>query len=103
MIIYKLKNRSAMMRDDEQMPSGVRMQHPNRQNSKEGDVKKHNGYRNQTVKKTDQPAGENNQVVIQAEELPGILYKSLFEQLASYQSDCCIHLYSLPQSRPGSK
>ena len=63
---------------EEDMDNALRMKHPNR-----GTNKKNNA--NKPIQQA--TAGT------QPEEMPGILYKTLFEQLADYSSDCCISLY----------
>lgn len=75
---------------------GVYRRHPNRNISKDEEA----AHRNpQAVKNTHQTYTEDSSHT-EAEELPGILYKSLFEQLARYRADCCISVY-LPTHRSG--
>ena len=78
---------------------GVYMRHPNRNTGKDEDKKEHAHRSPQAVKSINQPFSEERSNA-EAEELPGILYKSLFEQLANYRADCCISAY-LPTHRSG--
>jgi hypothetical protein len=84
----------------DKLAPGVRMKHPNRNASKDEDYKKENAHKSaQSAKSTQQHFTEERSDV-EPEEMPGILYKSLFEQLANYSSDCCITVY-IPTHRAG--
>jgi hypothetical protein len=67
---------------EEDMDNVIRMKHPNRGTGKKN-----------SDNKSIQQSANGNTTSTQPEEMPGILYKALFEQLADYSSDCCISLY----------
>lgn len=78
----------------------VRMRHPNRNTSKQEDHTKENGNKSAKSNKSITQTYIENRSDAAPEELPGILYKGLFEQLAGYHGDCCISAY-LPTHRAG--
>jgi hypothetical protein len=86
--------------DADKLATGVRMRHPNRNTNKQEDHVKENGQKNQQSNKSATQTFTEERSAAEPEELPGILYKSLFEQLASYHSDCCITAY-IPTHRAG--
>jgi hypothetical protein len=85
---------------EDTLSSNVRMRHPNRNTSKQEDYVKENGNKNTHSNKSVQATFSEERSMAEPEELPGILYKSLFEQLATYQGDCCITAY-IPTHRSG--
>jgi hypothetical protein len=76
------------------------MKHPNRNTSKDEDYKKVNGNKSAQSNKSVTQTFTEERSDTEPEELPGILYKSLFEQLANFSADCCISAY-LPTHRAG--
>lgn len=84
----------------DKLASDVRMRHPNRNTSKDEDYKKENANKSAQSNKSVSQTFTEERSETQPEELPGILYKSLFEQLANYHSPCCISVY-LPTHRAG--
>jgi hypothetical protein len=86
---------------EDTLASNVRMRHPNRNTTKQEDYfARENGNATTQSNKTVQASFSEVRSRAEPEELPGILYKSLFEQLATYQSDCCISAY-IPTHRSG--
>jgi len=75
------------------------MKHPNRNTSKDEDHKE-NAHRSPQSNKSIAQTFTEERSNTEPEELPGILYKSLFEQLARFQSSCCISVY-VPTHRAG--
>jgi hypothetical protein len=88
--------------DADKLAPGVRMKHPNRNTSKDEDYKKENARRSPQTNKSVMQTFTEERSNAEPEELPGILYKSLFEQLANYRSNCCITVY-LPTHRAGKE
>jgi hypothetical protein len=86
--------------DADKLAPNVRMLHPNRNTSKQEDYKKENGNKSAQSNKSVTQSFTEERSDAEAEELPGILYKGLFEQLASYHGDCCITAY-IPTHRAG--
>jgi len=87
--------------DADTLAPGVRMLHPNRNTNKQEDYVKQNSKKDtQTNKSVNATMTEDREMASEAEELPGVLYKSLFEQLATHQGDCCITAY-MPTHRAG--
>src|SRR5438270_11589830 len=69
------------------------MKHPNRNTSKDEDYKKENANKSAQSNKSITQTFTEERSNTEPEELPGILYKSLFEQMAGVQSSCCISVY----------
>jgi len=84
---------------EDKLAPGVRMKHPNRNTSKDEDKKENANKSAQSNKSVTQTFTEERSNA-EPEELPGILYKSLFEQMARFQSSCCISVY-IPTHRAG--
>jgi hypothetical protein len=88
--------------DDDTLAPDVPMRHPNR-NTQKGQSRFKNqqdaqdNVKGNAEKTTDEAAA----VAVEAEELPGILSRELFTELAGYKSEtCCISLY-LPTNKAG--
>lgn len=76
--------------DDELEPS-VTVRHPNRNTSKgENSYKGEN--KEETNKSNNQTFTEDRSPVV-AEQLPGVLTKERFAELANYKGDCCISIF----------
>lgn len=86
--------------DADKPAPGVRMRHPNRNTSKDEDHVKENAHKSAQSNKSIQQTFTEERSKAEPEELPGILYRGLFEQLAGYHADCCISAY-LPTHRAG--
>ena len=76
---------------DELDPS-IHMRHPNRNTSKGEDNYKAKENKKESDKTADLAVAEEPSPVV-PEELPGILTKELFRELADYKADCCISVY----------
>jgi hypothetical protein len=77
--------------EDELLSSNVHLRHPNRNTSKGDDTskaKENNPKSDTTINNT---VSEERTSTI-AEELPGVLTKELFRELATYESVCCISI-----------
>lgn len=86
--------------DDDTLSPDVHMRHPNR-NTEKGQTKFKNQQDAQSnVKGNAAMATAEATAAVEAEELPGILNRALFTELATYKADCCISLY-LPTSKAG--
>jgi hypothetical protein len=77
--------------EDELDPS-VPIRHPNRNTSKGEDQFKGKENKKESDKTADLNTPEDQQKVV-AEELPGVLSKETFVELANYTSNCCISVY----------
>lgn len=79
------------MNEDE--PGGeVRVRHRNRNSEK----RESNGSQGSRTSRTDFVA--DDQEVVKAEELPGVLNREVFAELAAYQADCCVSFYIQTQA-----
>lgn len=76
----------------DELPANVKVRHPNRNLNKGDDRKPERIKSRQKVKATDE-ATTNSQSVAPAIELPGILTKELFAELASFKSEYCVSIY----------
>jgi hypothetical protein len=82
----------------DEMPANVKVRHPNR-NTNKGEEKKEQPLNKSSYKsKNDTFADDRSPVAI--EELPGVLTKELFSELANYRSESSISVY-LPTHRAG--
>jgi len=87
--------------DADELAPNVRVKHPNRNTSANQDVRKDPARKTTPINKNLQHhITDKNTAATEPEEMPGLLYKSLFEQLANYTSDCCISVY-LPTHKAG--
>lgn len=77
--------------EDELSPA-IHMRHPNRNTSKGEDTYKAKENKKESDKTTTDALSEETTLVV-PEELPGILTKDLFKDLALYQAPCCITIY----------
>jgi len=85
----------------DELPANVKVRHPNRnvnrgEEKKEEKANKFNSKSNKTRRET----ANDDETKVVAEELPGILTKELFENLASHRGEFCISIY-LPTHRSG--
>lgn len=76
----------------DEMPANVKVRHPNR-NVNKGDEKKGEKPVNKSSYKSKNENHDDDKTSVRAEELPGILTKELFTDLAAYSSDHCISVY----------
>ncbi|MBV9962718.1 MAG: hypothetical protein JO072_10760 [Parafilimonas sp.] len=77
---------------EDQLSSSVHLRHPNRNTSKGENsfkAKENNSESNKTIQQTITEEG----TPVVPEELPGVLSKDLFKDLALYQSSCCISIF----------
>lgn len=77
--------------EDELDPS-LPVRHPNRNTSKGRDVYKGKENTGQSDKTKNEAFNEERAKVV-AEELPGIMTKEQFKELANYTAECCITIY----------
>jgi hypothetical protein len=82
----------------DEMPANVKVRHPNR-NVNKGDDQKEQQQGGKSSYKT-QTQNDDNKNPVQADELPGVLTKELFTDLAGFTSDHSISIY-LPTHRAG--
>lgn len=71
---------------------GIQVRHPNRNTSKGEDTFKGKENTPKSDKTTNETFTEDRAVVV-PEELPGILTKEIFAELADYRADCCISVF----------
>jgi len=76
--------------DDELEPS-VSVRHPNRNTSK-GEDRYKGENKEETNKSNNQTFNEDRAPVV-AEQLPGVLTRERFAELANYKGDCCISIF----------
>jgi hypothetical protein len=96
---YQKKTIETYAIGDEKPISGAHIRHPNRNINKGKETgKERNDKSNRSIEEiiADHRSG------ILPEELPGVLYKSLFADLANFQSEHCISVY-LPTHRSSSE
>lgn len=85
--------------DTDDVASNVRVRHPNR-NVDKGAERKLPGNNKNSFNKSITETPTKNFATTQPEELPGNLSKELLEQLAAYESVCCISIY-IPTHQSG--
>ena len=78
--------------EDELDPS-VPVRHPNRNKSKGGNTFKAKENTEESNKSKNETFDEEELPPVLVEELPGLLTKEIFTELANFSSDCCITLY----------
>jgi hypothetical protein len=76
----------------DEMPANVKIRHPNR-NVNKGEEKKSEKPVNKSSYKSKNDTFGDDQIKVNAEELPGILTKELFTDLASFTSEHSISVY----------
>src|SRR5215217_1288593 len=86
--------------DDDTLAPDVPMRHPNRNTQKGQSRFKNQQDAQDNVKGNAEAISEGPTSGVMPEELPGILDRALFTELASYKGDCCISLY-LPTNKSG--
>jgi hypothetical protein len=86
--------------DDDTLAPDVHMRHPNRNTQKGQSRFKNQQDAQDSVKGTATVATQEATPSVAPEELPGILSRDIFTELAGYRADCCISLY-LPTNKSG--
>jgi len=76
--------------DDELEPS-VPVRHPNRNTSKGED--RYKGENKEETNKSNNETFTEDRAPVVAEQLPGVLTKERFAELANYKGDCCISIF----------
>src|SRR5205809_395866 len=84
---------------EDELSSSVHFRHPNRNTSKGENTFKAKENKEESDKTIQKTIPEET-TSVQPEELPGILTKDVFKDLALYQSDCCISVY-MPTHKAG--
>jgi hypothetical protein len=82
----------------DEMPANVKVRHPNR-NVNKGEDRKEQPLNKASYKSKNETFKDDRSPVV-PEELPGVLTKEVFADLANYTSDHCISIY-LPTHRAG--
>lgn len=77
--------------DDDQLESSVPVRHPNRNTSKGGD--RYKGENKEETNKSNNQTSTEDRAPVVAEQLPGVLTRERFAQLASYGANYCISIY----------
>jgi release factor family 7 len=77
---------------EDELSASVHLRHPNRNTSKGEDTYKAKENKPESDKTTTDAISEESTPVV-PEELPGVLTKDLFKNLALYQAPCCITVY----------
>jgi hypothetical protein len=85
--------------DTDDVAANVRMRHPNRNVDKGAERKLPENKKNPSNKGVIETFSEDFSAT-KPEELPGILSKEIFQQLAAYESVCCISIY-IPTHQSG--
>jgi hypothetical protein len=83
----------------DEMPANVKVRHPNR-NVNKGEEKKEDRPVNKSSYKSKNETFSDDRSPIVAEQLPGVLTKELFSDLANYKGEFCISAY-LPTHQSG--
>ena len=82
----------------DEMPANVRVRHPNR-NVNKGEPRKEPKNNNNTQKTRTDASGEERAPAV-PEQLPGVLTREIFQDLANHEAEFCISIY-LPTHRSG--
>ena len=83
----------------DEMPANVRVRHPNR-NVNKGEDRKEQKNNTKKSQKTKPETSRDDRSPATPEELPGVLTREIFEELANHKADFCISIY-LPTHRSG--
>jgi hypothetical protein len=78
--------------NDDELEPAVPVRHPNRNTSKGEDRYKGGENKEETNKSNNQTFTEDRAPVV-AEQLPGVLTKERFAELANYESECCVSIF----------
>src|SRR3954468_20398896 len=78
--------------DPDKLDPSLHIRHPNRNTSKGEDNYKAKENKKESDKTLDLAVAEERSPVV-PEELPGILTKELFRELADNKADCCVSVY----------
>ena len=81
--------------DDELEPS-VPVRHPNRNTSKGED--RYKGENKEETNKSNNQTFTDEKVPVVAEQLPGVLTRERFAELANYKGECCISIFLGPHA-----
>lgn len=79
-------------KDADELAPDVHLRHPNRNTSKGEDTFKGKENKPASDKTINDTSMDEHSKII-AEELPGVLTKEIFKELATYQSSCCISIF----------
>lgn len=77
---------------EDELDPAVPLRHPNRNTSKGEDTYKGKENKDESNKSINETYTEDRSPLV-AEELPGVLTKELFTELANYKGDCCVSLF----------
>jgi hypothetical protein len=80
------------LESEDELSQAVHLRHPNRNTSKGEDAYKAKENKSESDKTIATTTSEES-ATITPEELPGVLTKDLFKDLALYQASCCITVY----------
>ncbi len=83
----------------DEMPANVKVRHPNR-NVNKGADRREDKSQSKSSYRTKPGTGDEPKINVEAEQLPGILTKELFADLANYRGGNCISIY-LPTHKSG--
>ncbi len=83
---------SGLSGEDQQLSAEIRMRHPNR-NTSRGESQSKGKTNEDKSKKTKNDTFTEETITVVPEELPGILSKELFAELAGFKADYCISLF----------
>lgn len=78
--------------DDDQLDPSLPVRHPNRKTSKGEDTFKGKENKEPGNKSNNQTLTEERSTVV-PEQLPGVLTKERFAELANYKNDCCVSIF----------
>lgn len=77
--------------DDDQLDPSVPVRHPNRNTSKGED--RYKGENKEETNKSNNQTFTEDRTRVVPEQLPGVLTRETFTELANYKSDCCISIF----------
>jgi len=77
--------------DDDQLEASVPLRHPNRNTSKGED--RYKGENKEETNKSNNQTFTEDRAPVEAEQLPGVLTRERFAELANYKSECCVSIY----------
>lgn len=77
--------------NDDELETSVPVRHPNRNTSKGED--KYKGENKEETNKSNNQTFTEERAPVVAEQLPGVLTKERFSELANYKTECCISIF----------
>jgi len=77
--------------NDDELEASVPVRHPNRNTSKGED--RYKGENKEETNKSNNQTFTEDRAIVVAEQLPGVLTKERFTELANYKAGCCVSIF----------